>query len=100
MAAAQDVALGLVPALRQRRKEILARWASAIESAAGRRGRHPALLGSLAAILDTVAEGSYAIDLPPADPRDIAAELSLLRLALRELSPEIADPTTDRLLEE
>jgi len=100
MAVAQDVPLGLVPALRQRRKEVLARWASAIESASRRRGRPPALLGSLAAILDTVAEGSYAIDLPPADPRDLAAELSLLRVALRDLSPEAADSTADRLLEE
>src|SRR5256885_3863992 len=100
MAVAQDVPLGVVPALRQRRKEVLARWASAIESAARLRGRPPALLGSLAAILDTVAEGSFALDLPPADPRDVAAELSLLRVALRDLSPELADAAADRLLEE
>src|SRR5207253_11059006 len=90
MSAVQEVPLGLVPALRQRRKEVLARWASAIEAAARRRGRPPALLGTLAAILDTVAEGSFAVDLPPADSRDIAAELSLLRGALRDLSPEFA----------
>src|SRR5256885_2821004 len=100
MAEVQDVALGLVPALQKRRKEVLARWASAIESAARRRGHPPALLGSLAAILDTVAEGSYAVDLPPADSREIAAELSLLRVALRDLSPEFADAAADRLLEE
>jgi len=98
--AEQEVPLGLIPALRQRRKEVLARWASAIEAAARRRGRPPALLGTLAAILDTVAEGSFAADLPPADSRDIAAELSLLRGALRDLSPEFADAAADRLLEE
>src|SRR5256885_3620397 len=100
MAEVQDVALGLVPALQKRRKEVLARWASAIESSARRRGHPPALLGSLAAILDTVAEGSYAVDLPPADSREIAAELSLLRVALRDLAPEFADAAADRLLEE
>jgi PAS domain S-box-containing protein len=100
MAAVQEVPLELAPALRQRRKEVLARWASAIEGAARRRERPPALLGSLAAILDTVADGSFAVDLPPADPRDIAAELSLLRGALRDLSPKLADAAADRLLEE
>src|SRR5207237_10186823 len=100
VAAAQEVPVDLVPALRQRRKEVLARWASAIEAAARRRGRPPALLGSLAAILDTAGRGSFAVALPPADSRDIAAELSLLRVALREFSPELADAAADRLLEE
>ena len=84
----------------QRREEGLARWASEIEAAARRRGRSPALLGSLAGILDALAEGTFAIDLPPADPRDLFAELSLLRVALRDLSPDLADAAADRLIEE
>src|SRR5256885_4660080 len=100
MAVAQDVPLGVVPALRQRRKEVLARWASAIESAARLRGRPPALLGRDAAFRGGAGEGTGAVDLPPADPRDVAAELSLLRVALRDLSPELADAAADRLLEE
>src|SRR5207237_9459281 len=84
----------------ERRKDVLARWASAIEASARRRGHPPALLDSLAAILDAILEGAFAVDLPPADPRDVTAELSLLRVALRDLSPELADAAADRLLEE
>src|SRR3954466_4515918 len=89
-----------VPAFAQHREEVLARWASEIEGAARRRGRSPALLGSLADIFDALVEGPSAVELPPADARDLVAELSLLRVALRDVSPEIADAAADRLLEE
>src|SRR3954468_3990360 len=99
MAVAQEVAHMLLPVLIQRREEVLARWASAIEAAARRRGRSPALLTSLADILDALTERKSP-DLPLADPRDLIAELSLLRLALRDLVPDLADAATDRLLED
>src|SRR3954463_780804 len=89
-----------VPAFAQHREEVLARWASEIEAAARRRGRSPALLGSLAGIFDALVEGTVAVDLPPADARDVVAELSLLRVARRVLSPDTPDPAADRLLEE
>src|SRR3954464_5793807 len=98
MPVAQEVSH--VPAFAQHREEVLARWASEIEAAARRRGRSPALLGSLAGIFDALVEGTVAVDLPPADARDLVAELSLLRVALRDLSPALADPAADRLLEE
>ncbi|MFL5443047.1 MAG: hypothetical protein ACJ78W_00950, partial [Myxococcales bacterium] len=89
-----------VPAFAQHREEVLARWASEIAAAARRRGRSPALLGSLASIFDALVDGTVAVDLPLADPRDLVAELSLLRVALRDLSPDVADAAADRLLEE
>ncbi|MFL5436300.1 MAG: PAS domain S-box protein [Myxococcales bacterium] len=89
-----------VPAFAQHREEVLARWASEIAAAARRRGRSPALLGSLASIFDALVDGTVTVDLPLADPRDLVAELSLLRVALRDLSPDVADAAADRLLEE